>query len=61
MRLYIIYKSGEQKALMLEEGSCFHVTPGLVHQFEGHAEETHIIEFSTQHFETDSYRTQRGD
>jgi mannose-6-phosphate isomerase-like protein (cupin superfamily) len=43
------------------EGDCVLLTPGLVHRFTGLAEETHIFEFSTQHFDEDSLRIEKGD
>jgi D-lyxose ketol-isomerase len=46
---------------ILEPGDAFHLTPGLIHQFEGIAEESQIFEFSTEHFEEDSYRLVKGD
>ncbi len=39
----------------LSPGEAWHVEPGLVHQMEA-LEDTLIIEFSTQHFDSDSYR-----
>jgi mannose-6-phosphate isomerase-like protein (cupin superfamily) len=37
-------------------GHAFHVRPGLKHQMQA-IEDTYIIEFSTQHFDDDSFRT----
>ena len=37
-------------------GYAFHVKPGVVHQMQA-IEDTLIIEFSTQHFDEDSFRT----
>lgn len=39
----------------LKKGHAFHVNPWLVHQMEAE-EDTTIVEFSTQHFDEDSYR-----
>ena len=44
----------------LRAGECMDVPPGLVHQMEA-LEEAELFEFSTQHFETDSYRLIKGD
>lgn len=44
----------------LVPGDCMDVPPGLVHQLEA-IEDCELYEFSTQHFETDSYRLVRGD
>ena len=41
-------------------GQCMDVPPGLVHQMEA-IEDSELYEFSTQHFESDSYRLARGD
>ncbi len=41
-------------------GDCMDVRPGLVHQMEA-LEDSELYEFSTQHFESDSYRLVRGD
>lgn len=46
--------------IILEQGSSFHVPPGLRHQMLG-LEETELFEFSTQHFEADSIRVEKGD
>ncbi|MEK7486441.1 MAG: cupin domain-containing protein [Planctomycetota bacterium] len=47
--------------IIMETGDAFHIYPGLIHQFEGLAKESEIFEFSTQHFEDDSYRLVKGD
>ncbi len=39
----------------------FEIPPGLKHQFIGIADISEIMEFSTQHFESDSKRTEKGD
>jgi mannose-6-phosphate isomerase-like protein (cupin superfamily) len=41
-------------------GNCMDIAPGLVHQMEA-LEDSELFEFSTQHFETDSYRLVKGD
>ena len=41
-------------------GDCMDIAPGLVHQMEA-LEDSELFEFSTQHFETDSYRLAKGD
>lgn len=43
------------EAVEMKAGYGFHVTPGLIHQMHA-VEDTMIIEFSTQHFDEDSYR-----
>ena len=44
----------------ISSGDCMDVSPGLVHQMEA-LEDSELFEFSTQHFETDSYRLLKGD
>jgi mannose-6-phosphate isomerase-like protein (cupin superfamily) len=41
-------------------GQCMDVPPGLVHQMEA-LEDAELIEFSTQHFNSDSHRLIVGD
>jgi len=41
-------------------GDNFHVYRGLRHQMIA-LEDTELFEFSTQHFDSDSYRIQKGD
>ena len=48
------------KTINLKPGDKFYVPPGLRHQMIGLAD-TELFEFSTQHFEDDSYRVIRGD
>ena len=45
---------------ILVEGDKFHVTRGMKHQMVA-LKDTEIFEFSTQHFDTDSHRIERGD
>jgi len=44
----------------MSAGECMDVPPGLVHQMEA-LEDAELFEFSTQHFDSDSYRLQKGD
>jgi len=44
----------------LTAGDCMDVPPGLVHQMEA-LEDAELSEFSTQHFDSDSYRLIKGD
>lgn len=48
------------KEIILNPGDKFHIYRGLRHQMEA-IEDTEMFEFSTQHFESDSYRVIRGD
>ena len=45
---------------ILHPGDNFHVYRGLRHQMEA-LEDTELFEFSTQHFDSDSYRIIKGD
>jgi mannose-6-phosphate isomerase-like protein (cupin superfamily) len=44
----------------ISPGDCMDVRPGLVHQMEA-LEDSELFEFSTEHFESDSYRLVKGD
>ena len=46
--------------LILEPGKNFHVYTGLCHQMIA-LEDSELFEFSTQHFDSDSHRIQKGD
>jgi len=48
------------KEAILEPGDSFHVPVGLKHQMQGLLD-TEMFEFSTQHFDKDSYRIIKGD
>ena len=50
----------QSKELILERGDKFHVYRGLRHQMFA-LEDTDLFEFSTQHFDEDSYRVIKGD
>ena len=50
----------QSKELILERGDKFHVYRGLRHQMFA-LEDTDLFEFSTQHFDDDSYRIIKGD
>ena len=51
-----------QKAqeMTLYPGMNFHINRGLKHQMIA-LEDSELFEFSTQHFDEDSYRIQKGD
>ena len=46
--------------VILSRGDNFHVYRGLRHQMIA-LEDTELFEFSTQHFDEDSYRILKGD
>jgi mannose-6-phosphate isomerase-like protein (cupin superfamily) len=52
--------SGHLDEFEILPGDCMDVSPGLVHQMEA-LEDSELFEFSTEHFETDSYRLIKGD
>lgn len=61
----LIFYSGQddlEKAekTILEKGDSFHVNRGLRHQIVA-LQDSEIFEFSTEHFDEDSYRVQKGD
>lgn len=45
----------EEDEFILNEGDAWHVRPGMIHQMTA-LTDTEIIEISTQHFDSDSYR-----
>ena len=47
-------------SIVLRKGDNFNVYRGLRHQMEA-IEDTELFEFSTQHFDSDSYRIEKGD
>ena len=47
-------------SVILEKGDNFHVYRGLRHQMIA-LEDTELFEFSTEHFDSDSYRVIKGD
>ncbi len=57
----IVNKAGEENNFVMEEGDVLEIERGLKHQFKGIADTTQIMEFSTQHFDSDSIRTEKGD
>ena len=46
--------------IVLKKGDYFHIPVGLKHQMCA-LEDTELFEFSTQHFDDDSYRIEKGD
>jgi len=46
--------------IVLEKGDTWHVKTGQRHQMIA-IQDTELIEFSTQHFDEDSYRVTKGD
>lgn len=50
--------NGEAESIQMMVGYAFHVTPGITHQMVA-IEDSMLLEFSTQHFDSDSYRVAR--
>lgn len=50
--------NNEPETIQISKGHAFHVTPGVVHQMYA-IEDTVLFEFSTQHFDEDSFRVTR--
>lgn len=48
------------KKIILNKGDHFHIPVGLIHQMYA-LEDTELFEFSTQHFDEDSHRVEKGD
>ena len=48
------------RELLLTPGDSFEITPGLRHRMLA-IEDSELFEFSTEHFEDDSYRVVKGD
>lgn len=51
---------GEAKRLMMNPGDSFHIPVGLRHRLIA-LEDSDVFEFSTEHFDEDSYRIEKGD
>jgi hypothetical protein len=60
--LYYGYDNDISKAYkkILNPGETFHIPTGLIHRLEA-LENSRVFEFSTQHFDDDSYRLEKGD
>lgn len=48
------------KYTVLRPGDTFYIPPGRIHQMIAY-EDTELFEFSTEHFDEDSYRIVKGD
>lgn len=63
-KIILYYGWHEEKHLstsvILEQGDHFHIPTGLKHQMVA-IQDTELFEFSTQHFDDDSYRIEKGD
>ena len=63
-RILVNFSDGDcldkAEEILLGPGDSFHVYTGLRHQMLA-VEDTELFEFSTQHFDSDSYRIKKGD
>ena len=63
-KILLKYSDGDEMAyadeIILNRGDKFHIYRNLRHQMFA-LEDTELFEFSTQHFEEDSYRLLKGD
>lgn len=50
----------KSQTIILNPGNTFHIPTTLVHRFYG-ITDSRIYEFSTTHYESDSYRIEKGD
>jgi quercetin dioxygenase-like cupin family protein len=53
-------KTARSHWITLSRGDSFHIPVGMIHQFSA-LKDSEIIEISTQHFDEDSYRIEKGD
>jgi len=54
------YPDGLEETLIMQPGDSVHLPAGTIHRYTG-IEDSEIFEFSTQHFDEDTYRIERGD
>ena len=54
-----LWENAQTTTLMLEKGDSFLITPGLVHKLTAPDGDVVLHEFSTEHFDDDSYRIAR--
>ena len=59
LRIRLRYQDGRDEFIDMKPGDSMYIPPGLMHQMEG-IENSELFEFSTQHFDDDSYRVEKG-
>ena len=57
---YNLDNPDKKNTIIMKPGDMKEIPPGLVHQMLA-LETSELFEFSTQHFDTDSYRIKKGD
>ena len=60
LQMELKHPDGREEVRIMSAGDSLHLPPNTIHRFTG-IEDTEIFEFSTQHFDEDSYRTEKGD
>lgn len=59
VQMELIAKDGTKTTLTMHAGDALEIPQGLIHRFTG-LEDSEIMEFSTEHFDEDSYRVETG-
>ncbi len=59
LRVRLRYQDGKDEMIDMLPGDSMYIPPGLMHEMEG-IEDSELFEFSTQHFDDDSYRVEKG-
>ena|SRR6266496_866398 len=60
VQVVLVDKDSAKTTLTMKPGDALEIPPGLMHYFKG-LENAEIAEFSTEHFDEDSYRAEKGD
>ena len=60
LKMELKHPDGSEETIIMQAGDFLHLPPHTIHRFTG-IEDTEIFEFSTQHFDEDSYRIEKGD
>lgn len=60
VQMELVHADGTTEEFEMGPGESLEVPQGLQHRFTG-IEDSEIFEFSTQHFDSDSYRIEKGD
>jgi len=57
---YMLGEEAKKTEIIMKPGDIKEIPVGLVHQMEA-LEDSYLFEFSTEHFDEDSYRIKKGD